>query len=323
MKTILTLTSLLIALITPCPTVNATSLSADLIRDFNEGFDKALAPKPELVEKAREVVETIPLKAEPTKKRKVLIYGISWGPHRNGMLTAVETLKMIGEETGAYESVISLDLANFEPEALAQFDAVIFPNSTGDVFVRPVAKEAFKELPEEEQQEQLANAHRLANNLVEYVENGGGFLGTHGATDCNKKIPEYIDMVGGAFYGHPWGPKNTVTVTVDEPEHGLIKGVFDGPEFQFNDEIYEFNKFSKDKVRVLMSLNIEKSDEPVKTMKTDYVPIAWVKKQGKGRVFFSSLGHAEKTWSNEQFLKFLLPALQYATGDYVVDDSVE
>ena len=100
------------------------------------------------VEKAREVVETIPLKAEPTKKRKVLIYGISWGPHRNGMLTAVETLKMIGEETGAYESVISLDLANFEPEALVQFDAVIFPNSTGDVFVRPVAKEAFKELPE-------------------------------------------------------------------------------------------------------------------------------------------------------------------------------
>ncbi|MEM0898306.1 MAG: ThuA domain-containing protein, partial [Verrucomicrobiota bacterium] len=117
--------------------------------------------------------------------------------------------------------------------------------------------------------------------------------------------------------------KNTVTITVDEPEHGLIKGVFDDPEFQFNDEIYEFNKFSKDKVRVLMSLNIEKSDKPVKTPKTDYVPIAWVKNHGEGRVFFSSLGHAEKTWSNEQFLKFLIPALQYATGDYVVDDSVE
>ena len=40
-------------------------------------------------------------------------------------------------------------------------------------------------------------------------------------------------------------------------------------------------------------------------------------------VFFSSLGHAEKTWSNEQFLRFLIPALQYATGDYIVDDSVE
>lgn len=316
-------TPVFLALITFCSTVHATSLSEELIQEFNVGFTKALAPKSELVEKARKLVKTIPLKAEPKKKRKVLIYGISWGPHRVGMLTAVETLKMIGEETGAYESVISLDLANFEPEALKQFDAVIFPNSTGDVFVRPVAKNVFKALPKEERERQLSNAQRLANNLVEYVENGGGFLGTHGATDCNKKISEYIDMVGGAFYGHPWGPKNTVTVSVDEPNHGLIKGVFEGPEFKFNDEIYEFNRFSKEKVRVLLSLDIKKSDAPVKKLKTDYVPIAWIKEQGKGRVFFSSLGHAEKTWSNEQFLKFLIPALQYATGDYEVEDSVK
>lgn len=323
MKHTLILTSLIIALSVPCFTLKATELSEELIQEFNVGFEKAIRPNTELVAKAQEIVKTISLKVEPKQKRKVLIYGISWGPHRNGMLTAVETLKMIGDETGAYESVISLDLANFEPESLKQFDAVIFPNSTGDVFVRPVAKNVFKELRKVEQQKQLANAQRLANNLVEFVENGGGFLGTHGATDCNKKIPEYIDMVGGAFYGHPWGPSKTVTITVDEPEHGLIKGHFDGPEFQFNDEIYEFNKFSKEKVRVLLSLNIEKSDEPGKELKTDYVPIAWLKKQGEGRVFFSSLGHAEKTWSNEQFLKLLIPALQYATGDYVVKDSVK
>ncbi|MEM1443834.1 MAG: ThuA domain-containing protein [Verrucomicrobiota bacterium] len=323
MKPILFLTSLLVALSGPFTKSNATELSEELIREFNVGFDKPLRPNTDLVAKAREIVKTVPLNVEPKEKRKVLIYGISWGPHRNGMLTAVETLKMIGDETGAYESVISIDLANFEPEALKQFDAVIFPNSTGDVFVRPVAKGVFQQLPKEEQKKELANAQRLGENLVEYVENGGGFLGTHGATDCNKKIPEYIEMVGGAFYGHPWGPKNTVTITVEEPEHGLIKGVFDDPEFEFHDEIYEFNKFSKDKVRVLMSLNIEKSDQPVKTMKTDYVPIAWLKKYGEGRVFFSSFGHAEKTWSHEQFIKFLIPALQYAVGDYEVDDSVE
>ncbi|PHR91891.1 MAG: hypothetical protein COA69_09785, partial [Robiginitomaculum sp.] len=189
MKHTLILTSLIMALSTPCFTLKATELSEELIQEFNVGFDKAIRPNTEFVAKAQEIVETIPLKVKPNQKRKVLIYGISWGPHRIGMLTAVETLKMIGDETGAYESVISLDLANFEPEALKQFDAVIFPNSTGDVFVRPVAKNVFKELPKDEQQKQLANAQRLANNLVEYVENGGGFLGTHGATDCNKKIP--------------------------------------------------------------------------------------------------------------------------------------
>ena len=305
-----------------CSACSATTLSEDLIKEFNTGFEKALKPNTDAVAKAKQIVQTIPLKVQPKEKRKVLIYGISWGPHRNGMLTAVEILKMIGEETGAYESVVSFDLANFEPEALKQFDAVIFPNSTGDVLVRPVAKDVFKTIPKEEQKEQLKNARRLALNLVEYVQNGGGFLGTHGATDCNKKIPEYIDMVGGAFYGHPWAPNQTVTISVDEPEHGLIKGIFDASGFQFQDEIYEFNRFSKDKVRILLSLDIEKSDPPKKKLKTDYIPIAWLKKYGEGRVFFSSLAHAEKTWSNEQFLNFLIPAIQYATGDYSVDDSL-
>lgn len=187
--------------------VKATDLSKEFIDEFNEGFEREIKPNAELVENARSIVRRIELKVQPKRKRRVLIYGISWGPHRNGMLTAVEILKMIGDETGAFEAVISLDLANFEPEALRRFDAVIFPNSTGDVFVRPVAKGAINELSKKEQKEQLANAERLANNLVDYVESGGGFLGTHGATDCNKKIPEYINMVGGSFFGHPWGPK--------------------------------------------------------------------------------------------------------------------
>ena len=293
----------------------------ELTKEFNKEFAKQYEPDEAIIEKARKIVKGIKLKVSPAKKRKVLIYPISWGPHRFSILTAAETLRMIGKETGAYEATVSLDLANFEAEALKKFDAVIFPNSTGDIFVRPVNKVVFKKIPKEEQEKQLANARRLAKNLTEYVKNGGGFFGTHGATDCNKKIPEYIDMVGGAFYGHPWGPKQDVTITVEQPEHGLIKGILPGNEFVFNDEIYEFNKFSKDKCRVLLSMNMEKSDKPSKTPKTDYIPIAWLKKYGQGRMFFSSLGHASKTWSNEQFLNFIIPALQYATGDYKVDDS--
>ena len=293
----------------------------DIVAVFNEGFDKVYEPDFEKVAKAKEIVKGLSLKNKPQKKRKVLIYGISWGPHRGGMLTEVEILRMIGNVTGAYEPVVSLDLAHFEAEALKQYDAVFFPNTTGDVFVRPVAKSVFKALPKEVKDQQLENAARLAKNLTEFVKNGGGFLGTHGATDCNKKVSEYIDMVGGAFYGHPWGPNQTVTITVDEPEHGLCKGIFEANEFQFQDEIYEFNKFSKDKLRVLLSLNVEKSDPPKKKMKTSYIPIAWLKEYGEGRVFFSSLGHSTNTWNNELFLKFLLPAIQYAVGDYEVDDS--
>ena len=90
MKPILILTSLI--LITPIFTLRATTLSEALIDEFNVGFDKPLRPNTDLVAKAKEIVKTIPLKVEPKEKRKVLIYGISWGPHRNGMLTAVESL---------------------------------------------------------------------------------------------------------------------------------------------------------------------------------------------------------------------------------------
>ncbi|MCM8531998.1 MAG: ThuA domain-containing protein [Lentisphaeraceae bacterium] len=302
-------------------TFTAFTQDPELVKEYNEGFDKKYEPDMAVVEKAKKIIEGIYLKTIPTKKRKVLIYPISWGPHRFSIITAAETLRMIGKETGAYEATISLDLANFEAEELKKYDAVIFPNTTGDVFVRPVSKAAFKAISKEEQKQQQENAKRLAKNLTDYVKGGGGFLGTHGATDCNKKIPGYIDMVGGAFYGHPWGPKQKITVTVEQPEHGLCKNIFPGAEFAFNDEIYEFNKFSKEKCRVLLSLNIAKSDKPSKTPKTDYIPLAWVKKYGEGRMFFSSLGHASTTWANEQFLKFLLPAIQYATGDYKVDDS--
>ena len=274
-------------------------------------------PDPKVIAKAESIVAT--LKPFPSKKkRKVLIYAISFGPHRHSIPTARKVLALLGEKTGAYEPVVSEDLAHFEPDKLKHFAAVIFANTTGDVFCRPADNAQFKALGADERQKQYEIAKRLVKNLDDYMRAGGGFMGIHAATDTLKKNPAYTNMIGGVFAGHPWGPKETVTIKVEDPEHALIKGVWEEREFKFNDEIYQFREpYDRKRLRVLLSLNLEKSDKPKKPLQRkdgDY-PVAWTRSHGKGRVFYCSLGHSHLTYANPAILKFWLRGIQFITGD--------
>ncbi len=266
----------------------------------------------------REIVGDIKPAAAPAQPRKVLVYGVSHGPHRFVIPTARVIMGLLGEETGAYTAVISDDLANFEPNALKQFDAVCFANTTGEVFYRPIARHLFDELTVAEKKEQVANAGRLVKNLTDYVMDGGGFFGIHAATDTLKKSPAYGEMVGGYFDGHPWSASQTVFIQVEQPEHPLCRGVFRTEGFSIKDEIYQMKApYSRDKVTVLLSLDLEKCEKPKKPVKrgaTDF-PISWVKPHGKGRVFYSVLGHGKATFHNRLVVQHWLNGLQYVMGD--------
>jgi len=257
-----------------------------------------------------------------TKLRKLLVYGISHGPHRFVIPTGNAILEMLGEATGAYTAVVSDDLAHFEPDALQQFDAICFANTTGEVFYRPIAKHQFQELPAEERKRQTANADRLVKNLTDYVRNGGGFFGIHAATDTLKKSPAYGDMIGGYFDGHPWSGGQTVSVRIEQPKHALCVDVFHGKEFSIKDEIYQMqDPYSRDKVQVLLSIDLEQSEKPAKPIKRkdkDF-PISWIKEYGKGRVFYSALGHNKATFGNLLVLQHWLEGLQYVLGDKPID----
>jgi len=274
-------------------------------------------PDPKIIAKAETIAST--LQAAPSKKkRRVLVYGISFGPHRTTIRTAQQVFKLLGEKTGAFEVVVSQDLANFETDKLKQFDSVIFANTTGEVFCRPADKIQFKALSADEKREQEDIAARLIKNLDDYVRAGGGFMAIHSATDTLKNHKAYGDMIGAVFTQHPWGPKETVTVKVEDPDHALTKGVFDKSEFKFNDEIYEFREpYDRRRLHVLLSLDLGKSDKPNRPLRRtdgDY-PIAWTRSHGKGRVFYCSLGHATSTFANLIILKFWLRGIQFTTGD--------
>ncbi len=275
------------------------------------------APDPKLIAQVNSIAAS--LKAAPSAKmRSVLVYGISFGPHRTTIRTAQQVFTLLGKKTGVYEAVVSDDLANFEPDKLKRFDAVIFANTTGEVFCRPADKEQFNALSADEKRKQEENAARLVKNFDDYVRSGGGLMAIHSATDTLKNHKAYSDMVGAVFSQHPWGPKETVMIRVEDPNSALAKGVFERDEFKFNDEIYEFrDSYDRKRLHVILSLDLAKSDKPNRPLRRtdgDY-PIAWTRSHGQGRVFYCSLGHATSTFGDPTVLKFWLRGIQFAAGD--------
>lgn len=242
--------------------------------------------------------------AKPTKPRKVLVFSKTAGFRHGSIPTGVEAMKQMGKSTGAFEVTATEDDSFFEPEKLKDFDAVLFLNTTGEVFK---SKEAGRE-------------ERLKKSLVDFVKSGKGLIGTHSATDTYKKWKDFNDMMGGAFAGHPWHTK--IRVKNLEPGHPL-NAAFAGKDFEIADEIYQFRKdtASADERRMLLSLSGEIVDKGKgNTGKEGLYPIAWLDKYGDGRIFYCSLGHRDEIYWNPVILKHYLAGIQYALGDLDAED---
>jgi len=159
----------------------------------------------------------------------------------------------------------------------------------------------------------------LERSLLAYVRGGGGFVGIHAATDTYKDWPEYLEMIGGVFAGHPWTADKTVAVKLDEPSHPL-NAAFGGQGFTVKDEIYQIKgPYSRDKLRVLLSLDVVDGKErvsgiPGSRADHDYA-VSWIRRYGRGRVFYCSLGHNPEIYWSPAILRHYLAGIQFALGD--------
>ena len=130
-------------------------------------------------------------------------------------------------------------------------------------------------------------------------------------------------MIGGALLEHPWNydEYSPITIRVEGTKHP-VNAAFGKKQdwlLPFRDEIFQFtNPFSREQVRVLLSLNMELTPDKGSNPQKDY-PLAWIKNQGKGRVFFSALGHSGDTYCNNTMLSFLLSGIQFSIGDLKAD----
>jgi type 1 glutamine amidotransferase len=201
-----------------------------------------------------------------------------------------EQFKAAGLEVDVTE-----DAAAFTAENLAKYRAVAFMSVTGDVMGDVVAKDATKEV--KEAAAKAAPVRRAA--FQAWMENGGAYVGIHAASDAGaaeKYWPWYANMVGGLFAGHP---AQQVAVL-----HPLVK---DHPavahlpaDWKRKDEWYSFRNLSPDNI-VLLEID-EKTYKAGKEM-GEHHPMSWCKSVGKGRMFYTALGHTKESYSEPEFIK--------------------
>jgi type 1 glutamine amidotransferase len=175
----------------------------------------------------------------------------------------------------AFDEELKAQMAKLSPANLKaqKIDGVIFANTTGDDFPLP-DKDGF----------------------IQWIADGGAFMGMHSATDTFKTWQPYYEMLQGTFNGH--GPQVPADLIVADSAHPATAGL-PSPWNLKQEEMYVIKNHDRAKLRTLLFLN----HEPVKTEQKGYYPVAWCREHGKGRVFYTSLGHREDLWSDDPALK--------------------
>ncbi|MFQ5654164.1 MAG: ThuA domain-containing protein [Planctomycetota bacterium] len=267
----------------------------------------------------RSITEAAPAEAfvKSKKPRKLLVFTLTRGFRHASIPVGARALEILGAKSGAFEVTRSDDISLLEPEAIEGFDAICLLNTTGELLLPP----KMEELPEEEQAAARERGRRLRKSLLDFVSGGKGLIGIHAATDCLYGFPEFGRLIGGYFDGHPW--HEVVTVKLDEPGHP-VNAPFAGEAFEIKDEIYQFRApYSRERQRVLLSLDTARTDMKKKGIHRDDddFAVSWVRRHGKGRVFYCSLGHRDEIFWNPRVLRHYLAGIQYALGDLPCEDT--
>ena len=231
------------------------------------------------------------------QERSLLIFNLSKGFAHESIPWADFTIARMGEKSGAFRAVVSSDTTMFQADRLGEFDAVLFNNTTGEPFSDPA----------------------LRASLLAFVRDGGGMVGLHAATDGFHEWPEFGELMGAYFVNHPWN--ESVTLLIEEAGHPITAS-FDDSRYVVADEIYQFrDPYSRERQRVLISLDTADLDlerDGVQRADLDFA-VSWIREEGSGRVFYSSLGHRFEIFTDPTILNHWLAGIQYALGDLDAD----
>ena len=250
------------------------------------------------------------------ERKSVLIFGNTGGfRHGDAIQDGSPILQRIAEGLG-YHAAVSEDPAMLDPDKAKEWDLIIFNNTTGD----PLAEK--KLLREEVGKDgktrpvyQTIQRPERRKALVDRVREGAGFIGIHSTADCLYDCKEYNEMVNGWFSGHPWSGK--VKVTIEEPDHPLMKPFGKGP-WEVSDEIYQFRNYDRAHARILMSI-YRPSVEVIRGGRKDRdYATCWIRLFGKGRVMYQAHGHGANVFKMPEYQEHMKLALQWAIGDIEV-----
>ena len=230
-------------------------------------------------------------------RKQILVVGEEKGYRHEAVSHAMATIERLGKETGLWDATLRTDTEaltkrklEYNAKNLTNFDAVVF--FTGG---------------------ELEMYAQKKSDLLSFVhDDGKGFIGIHSAAITFVDWPEYGEMIGGYYDEHPWGTFDA-PIIVEDP---TFPGMQQWPKaFVMRDEIYQMRNYSREKVRVLMRLDASKLDLGNKNVhRTDRdFAVTWAKMYGKGRVFYTTLGHVPDNWDKPEFQKMIVEAIRWST----------
>src|SRR5580693_7976052 len=238
-----------------------------------------------------------PPHAKPTDLKHILVIAQTKGFEHDSIPDAMAAIYNMGHDSGLWDTTLRTDTELITKKTLERnaknldyFDALVFVSTTGEL-----------DLDDGQKKDMLAFIK----------DDGKGFVGVHAALDTNYKWPEYGEMIGGWFDQHPWSTFNAPIMNED-PSFPAVRHF--PKEFVKYDEIYQPKEWSREKVNVLLSLDPDRLDyNNPRVHRTDHdFAVAWSKMYGKGRVFYSTLGHTEEAWSDPDIRKMYFEAIRWA-----------
>ncbi len=251
----------------------------------------------------RAKAQTAPTAAPATPRSHqlhVLVVGETKGFEHDSVPDAMANVYKMGHDTGLWDTILRTDTELLTKKDLKRnaktlnyFDALVFASTTGELDMTDDQK----------------------SDMMSFIkEDGKGFVGIHAALDTNYKWPEYGEMIGGWFDQHPWFTFNA-PIILEDPNFPAVRHF--PHAFMKRDEIYQPMDWSRDKVNVLLSLDASKLDynnNPRIHRKDRDFAVAWSKMYGKGRVFYSTLGHTKESWDDPDVTKMYFEAIKWVLG---------
>lgn len=253
----------------------------------------------------------------PGAKKKVLFFSKSSGFEHDAIKTddkpghgfAFTVLKELGEKNHI-DFTFSKDGSLFTPGYLAQFDSLMF-YTTGD-------------LTEAGTDKNPPMTAEGKTGFLKAIENGKGFVGIHSAADTfhsptylqggakawesdGANADPYIKMIGGEFIKHD--AQQRAHQIVADPKFPGLAAV--GADFGPNEEWYSLKNFARDLHVLLVQ---ETKDMAGPSYQRPPYPATWARMHGKGRVFYTNMGHRDDVWTNPVFQSVLMGGLNWSLG---------
>ncbi len=253
--------------------------------------------------------------------KKILFFSKSAGfehdmiKEKNGQPSeAQKILAKLGRENN-FQFTFTKDGSVFTPENIAQYDAFFF-YTTGDLTE-----------PGSDKNPPMSKAGKAA--FLEAIHHGKGFIGTHSAEDTfhspsdrwvldGDNADPYVKMIGGEFIIHGSQQKaHQIVVDKNFPGMSAVPDDF-GPL----EEWYSLKDFPPN-LHVLLvqdtsTMKREIGGDRIAYHRPNY-PSTWARMYGKGRVFYTSMGHRSDVWTNPVFQSVLIGGINWAVGNVEAD----